>query len=54
MIHRIVSVYFPDEKVIKNIEERLINNVSISSFIVKATVTQLEQLKGNDIEKDNH
>lgn len=55
MTHRIVSVYFPDDTVLDDIKIRLINNVSISSFIVEATIKQLAQLKGvSSVEKDDH
>lgn len=59
MSHRIVSVYFPDGKVIQQIEAGLSNNSSVSSFIVDAVIEKLNKAKGsaNDIkviQKDGH
>ena len=46
MPHRIVSVYFPDETLIDNIERELLNSNSFSNFIVVAAQEKLARYKG--------
>ena len=43
MQHQIVSVYFPDKTLVSKIERSLINNASVSSFIVRAVEAYLKE-----------
>jgi len=57
-MHQIVSVYFPDTELVTTLARRVIQNGSISSFIVQAVKEKLERDKGEQnamqVQKDDN
>ena len=47
MAHQTISVYFPDEELLKTVNEQLPANSSISAFIVQAVQEKVQTLNVN-------
>lgn len=53
MAHQTISVYFPDEDLLKTVNEQLPANSSISAFIVQAVQEKVQTLNLNGEQHNN-